>query len=57
MFFEKDLSGKSAFMKLLESVPFDIIISFSLLLSDLRDNVPESAAPIEDYQEQPLDNE
>lgn len=49
MFFEKDLSGKSAFMKLLESVPFDIIISFSLLLSEIRDNVPESAAPIEDY--------
>lgn len=49
MFFEKDLSGKSAFMKLLESVPFDIIISFSLQLSEIRDNVPESAAPIEDY--------
>ena len=48
MFFEKDLNGKSAFMKLLESVPFDIIISFSLLLSEIRDSVPENAAPSED---------
>jgi hypothetical protein len=41
MFFEKDCTGSTPYMKLLERAPFDIILNFSLLLPEIRDEVIE----------------
>lgn len=50
MFFDKDCSGCSPYMSLIEKAPFDIIVDFSFLLQDLREEEKQEIQPKEEVE-------